>query len=161
MSNRSFILSILIGAIILAGGYVLWNSLFRVERADSTLLPEPMAEAEKPIPTFAWRFEEADTNNPDGGAQTTIYLSASYNGTSTEKLIDTVDGGCFELEGEKHEGDISNTGKVQCYYAGLGQSYRIVKTEAAYMIEKKFWEEALPDTEPEPEQWEHMVAFYF
>ena len=161
MSNRSFILLTLVAAVILGSGLLLWNSLSPTERADSSLLPEPMVETEKPIPTFSWRFEEADTNNPDGGPQTIIYLSAAYNGTSTEKHIDTVDGGCPELEGEKHEGDISNTGKVQCYYAGLGQSYRIVKGEAAYMIEKKFWEEALPDTEPAPEQWEHMVAFYF
>lgn len=161
MSNRSFILLILVVVVILGSGYLLWNLLSPVEKADSSLLPEPMVETEKPIPTFSWRFEEADTYNPDGGPQTRVYLSATYNGTTTEKLIDTVDGGCSEIEGEKHEGDVSNTGKVQCYYAGLGQSYRIVKGEAAYMIEKKLWEEALPEIEPAPEQWEQVVAFYF
>lgn len=160
MSNRNFILLTLGVIAVLGSGYFIWFFNSPENNTDSTTV-NPLVEAATPIPLFMWRFLEAETKNPDGGPQTNIYLSAVYNGTSTrEKLIDTVDGGCSEIEGVKHEGDVSNTGKVQCYYAGLGQSYRIVKGESSYRVEKKFWEEAMPEVEPTEEQWEYIAEFY-
>ena len=77
--------------------------------------------------TFAWRFEEAQTMNPDGMPQTNLYLTIEHSNKKIEQRVDTVDGSCSELEGEKYEGDVSNTGNIQCYAAGLGQRYRITK----------------------------------
>jgi len=112
-----------------------------------------------PISTFQWSFEQADTLNLDGQAQTNVYLLATYeNGKSERKLIDTVDGSCSELPG-KYEGDVSDTGKVQCYAAGLGQQYRITKPANSYVIEGKLFEEALPDSKPADYKWESVAEF--
>ncbi len=140
--------------IILGIGYLLIDYFFPAESNETTQLNE---EDERPAPSFEWRFEEADSLNPDGGNQTNIYLAVN----NEDKLIDTVDGSCSELEGEKYEGDVSDTGKVQCYYAGLGQNYRITKNEDAYLVERKFIEEGLPDIVPPPEEWEIIEQFNF
>ncbi len=107
------------------------------------------------IPTFSWSFEEARTLNPDGSPQTHVYLLVS----GERNLIDTVDGNCSEIEGETYEADVSNTGKVQCYYAGLGQQYRIVKDGDAFVVERKLFEESLPDVTLPGHEWEVVTTF--
>ncbi len=104
---------------------------------------------------FDWDFEVARTLNPDGLPQTEVYLSIA----DERALIDIVDGGCSEIPDEKYELDISTTGKVQCYYAGLGQQYRIVKNEDFYAVERKLFEEALPDVAPPEHGWEVVATF--
>lgn len=112
-----------------------------------------------PTTSFNWEFEETSALNLDGQPQTEVYLRATYeNNISDRKLIDTVDGSCSELPG-KYEGDISNTGKVQCYFAGLGQQYRITSGENLYIIERKLFEEALPDSPPINYEWEPLAEF--
>lgn len=110
--------------------------------------------------SFSWNFEEAPTMNLDGNPQTDVFLIATYeNNMTEEKLVDTVDGGCSEMVGESYEGDISNTGKVQCYGAGLGQQYRIVAGEDAYLVERKLFEEALPNYEMPDYEWGVVAEF--
>lgn len=128
-------------------------TLFDVRDTGET--DEVSAENVSGAPTFSWRFEEAETNNLDGNPQTNVFLTATYaDGTNNETLVDTVDGDCSELEGEGYEGDVSDTGRVQCYYAGLGQRYRITDGQEEYVIERKLFEEALPDTTPPNYEWE-------
>lgn len=103
---------------------------------------------------FDWDFVEAETLNLDGLPQTEVYLSIADD----RKLIDIVDGGCSEIPDEKYELDISTTGKVQCYYGGLGQQYRIVKDGDAFVVERKIFEEALPDAAPLEHEWEVVTT---
>lgn len=165
MFNRNTTFLLLVLLTIVVGGYLALS--IKVEENSSEVaeinenLEEANAEAEsEPLSGFSWRFVEADTNNPDGNHQTEVYLSANYeDGSRVEKLVDTVDGGCSELKGESYEGDVSNTGKVQCYYAGLGQQYRIVESSDSYIVERKLFEEALPDHTPLETEWEVMTEF--
>lgn len=165
MLNKNNFLLLIAFLAILVGGYLVIS--LSVDEGSSEVaeinenLEEANVEAEsEPLSDFLWRFEEADTNNPDGNPQTKVYLTASYGeDVREEKLVDTVDGSCSELEGESYEGDISNTGKVQCYYAGLGQQYRIVEDKDSYIVERKFFEEALPDYTPSPSEWEVIAEF--
>ncbi len=111
--------------------------------------------------TFAWRFEEAQTNNLDGIPQTNIYLTIEHSNKKIEQRVDTVDGSCSEMEGEKYEGDVSDTGNIQCYAAGLGQQYRITQSKYVFFVERKLFEEALPDTVAPVYEWEVVKEFSF
>lgn len=155
MLNKNKPLLLILGILLLVGGCLLVSNFATEDNAET----EEVAKLET-LSAFSWRFIEADTNNPDGNPQTKVYLTAIYEGGSrVEKLVDTVDGGCSELEGEKYQGDISNTGKVQCYYAGLGQQYRIVEDEDSYLAERKFFEESSPDYVPPESSWEVIADF--
>jgi len=102
---------------------------------------------------FSWSFKAAQTNNLDGFPQTNVFLTVQRSGESdNEVLIDTVDGGCSQIE--ENEGE-----KVQCYYAGFGQEYRVRVGEEAYIVERKYFEEAMPDMIPENYEWETITEF--
>lgn len=166
MLNRNNSLLLIALLSILVGGYLAVSHYTKEGSDEVEELNERLDESEseeeveqEPLSGFSWRFEEADTNNPDGNPQTEVYLTASYGDDDVEKLVDTVDGGCSELEGESYEGDVSNTGKAQCYYAGLGQQYRIVESSDSYVVERKFFEEALPDYNPPASEWEVIADF--
>lgn len=122
--------------------------------------PEPAGENTPEVTpqepqAFDWRFETADTLNPDGGARTEVFLDITYDDDSTEeRRIDTVDGGCSVLPSEPGEGDFADAERVQCYYAGLGQRYRITEDDAAYRVERLMFEEALPDVPSPSYEWE-------
>lgn len=162
--NKSLLL--ITGLAILIGSYLAFNysplekTLNEEEKVvELPLVVEEIKESENP-PVFSWRFAEADTNNPDGNQQTKVFLTARYeDGSRVEKLVDTVDGGCSKLEGDSYGGDVSNPVKVQCYYAGLGQNYRIIEGKNSYSVEKKLFEEALPDTTPPNSGWEVLADF--
>lgn len=110
---------------------------------------------------FSWYFEEADVYNLDGFKKTDLYLEIVYiDDTTRKQYIDTVDGGCSELIGETHEGDISTTGKIQCYYAGFGQHYRIIQQEEDYFVERRFFEEIIPEQIPVDYEWEIIAEVF-
>lgn len=162
MKKNSFIILtiILIGLIVVLGivfgmnidSRTNNNSLLEeTQNSDEILQPQVFE-----TPTeFSWHFEEADSFNLDGFLQTDIFLEIGYTNDATEKqLVDTVDGGCSELAGETYDRDISNTGRVQCYYAGFGQQYRITQDEEAYFVERRFFEEFVPNVTPINYEWE-------
>lgn len=130
-------------------------------QSDTTVPPttQPVPQSTSK-PTFSWSFKKAATNNGDGLPQTEVHLIARRDGTTQERLIDTVDGGCSELIGESYEGDISGAGKVQCYGAGFGQQYRIVASGKNYSVERKFLEEAIPNTPAVTYKWEAVMMVY-
>ncbi len=167
MLNRNNSLLLIAFLSILVGGYLIVSHYTEEGSSEVDALNERLEEWEseeevsaEPLSGFSWYFAEADTNNPDGNPQTEIYLTANYgNDNLVEKLVDIVDGGCSELEGESYENDVSNTAQVQCYYAGLGQQYRIVESNDSYVVERKLFEEALPDYTPPSSQWETVINF--
>lgn len=145
---KKFFIGMVVFAIV---GVVFLVATLDTDKKTDTTLEENLEEnVPTQAPTFNWAFEEASTLNPDGSPQTNVYLSVN----GEQKRIDTVDGSCSENEGETYESDVSNTGKVQCYYAGLGQRYRIVKIEDSYAVERKLFEEALPDVALPEREWE-------
>jgi len=111
--------------------------------------------------TFAWRFADSSTDNMDGLPQTDIFLSVTHSNQTVEGLVDTVDGGCSQLEGESYEGDISAMGRIQCYAAGFGQQYRITQSSDVFFVERKFFEEAMPEIAPPVYEWEVVSEFSF
>ncbi len=128
-------------------------------------MPAPASDAtanESPAapPTFAWRFAEADSLNPDGNPETDVFLDVTYaDGSSEARLIDTSHGSCGELEDS--EGGIAGSTSIQCYGAGLGYRYRITRGERAYVVERKTFEEGLPDYEPPAYAYEAIVEIPF
>lgn len=140
------VLIVAIVAIVVVGG------------GDNSETQIPPSELEQ---TFTWHFEESETSNLDGFPQTDIYLTATYDDEKIEKNIDTVDGGCSESGEDIYESDIPGVGSIQCYYAGLGQEYRITENNNVYFVERKLFEEALPDTTPPSYEWEVIAEFSF
>ena len=155
MKNPIFIIIGLIVVVIVVALYLFNNSesMADVEAVQTEQVESPT--------TFTWRFDEADTNNLDGNPQTNVYLTITHSNRTIERLVDTVAGSCSELEGESYEGDISTAGKVQCYAAGLGQQYRITQSKYIFFVERKLFEEALPDVTPPVYEWEVVEEFSF
>jgi hypothetical protein len=111
--------------------------------------------------TFTWRFTDSSIDNLDGLPQTDIFLSVTYGTQTVEGLVDTVDGGCSQLDGERYDGDISAVGRVQCYAAGFGQQYRVTQSSDVFFVERKFFEEAMPEIAPPVYEWEVVSEFSF
>lgn len=129
-----------------------------------TLYDEPSTEEfnetteQRSEATFTWTFEDSEEQTLDGYNKQDVYVTAEFDNTETQRVfIETVDGGCSEIESDSYEGDVSNTGRVQCYYAGFGQQYRITGDSEQYYIERKYFEEGLPDVEPIEYQWEVLA----
>lgn len=143
MKNRS----VLTGLILLAVAVVVLVFVKKnpqTEPLQSTNETSPVVitdTVESSTPTFAWDFKQAKTLNPDGNPRTEVYLDVQYSGKPVQtKLIDTVDGGCSVLP-DPEPGSISGTSSIQCYYAGFGSTYKIVKGETSYKVERKNFEE--------------------
>jgi hypothetical protein len=150
MKNPIFVIIGIIVVVVVVALYLFNNS-------EDVVVANPLqAEQAEELPspaTFNWRFAEASTNNPDGNPQTNVYLTINYDGRSIERHVDTVDGDCNILEGQRYEDDISNAGSVQCYAAGLGQQYRVTQGQYIFFVERKLFEEALPDVTPPVYEW--------
>jgi len=113
------------------------------------------SQAENSSADTSWVFEEASTNNLDGKPQTNIFLTVKKGDREIEQLIDTVDGDC-SLGRENMNEDI----EVRCYYAGLGQWYRVNHVaDDTYLVERKLHEEALPDVDVKNYEWEIITKY--
>lgn len=116
---------------------------------DSVAMDTPKGE-----PLFSWRHEEADTLNLDGNPNYDVFLDLKYPGGETENiLVDTTPGGCGELPDTDPQ-SVTGTKVLQCYYAGFGHQYRIVKGEQTYRIERKEVEEGTAEFTPPEQQYE-------
>jgi hypothetical protein len=107
-------------------------------------------------PTFEWTFVSSEKEDIP---QTTISLIQRYSdGRAVTKTIDTVGGSCNAYE--ESDADIyQNSSMIICYYAGLGQYYKVVAKGKGYEVQRKVFEEGSPDYEPAPEQFETIVRF--
>jgi hypothetical protein len=155
MKNPILIIVAVVAIIAVAALYV-----YRSGTNEVLVSPTPI-ELTTEGTVFAWLFAEAKTSNLDGLPKTDIFLTITYNHRSIERLVDTVPGGCSLLEGQIFEGDISTAGSVQCYAAGFGQQYRITQNQYIFFVERRFFEEALPDVMPPVYEWEVVSEFSF
>lgn len=113
-----------------------------------------------PLVSFTWRYQEGALNL-DGIPGTKISLDATYaNGKVLSKEIDEVDGSCNEITPSEEDMDIvEGSSKIQCYAAGLGQWFKITKSENSYLVLRKTFEEALPDSTSSSYQYESVAEF--
>ncbi|MFN3187954.1 MAG: hypothetical protein ACK42D_00190 [Candidatus Paceibacteria bacterium] len=119
------------------------------------------ATINKEAEIYAWRFAKADTLNLDGNPNTNIFLEITYsNGGTEEKLIDTTHGSCNEIP-DTNEDITLNSKMIQCYAAGLGHRYKITTGSESHMVERKTFEEAIPDYEPPEYEYEVVAEFPF
>ncbi|MBC7982015.1 hypothetical protein H7X65_02980, partial [Candidatus Parcubacteria bacterium] len=90
-----------------------------------------------------------------------IILEAKYpNGSIQNKQIGIFDGGCNTLE--KADADsLATTTNFQCYYAGYGHQYKIVKGEKSYLVMRKEFEEGSEDYNPPIQKYEMVSEFPF
>jgi len=110
---------------------------------------------------FEWKYEKATSLNLDGNPETNIFLEVGYSdGTMQGRLIDTVPMGCNDLPDSK-EIVAPNSYVAQCYGAGLGYWYKVTQGENSYLVERKKFEEAIPDYEPPVYQYEIISEFSF
>lgn len=140
---------LIIALVLIVGAVAVWVGV--MHQGDERIETEEATGPTKEPPLFSWRFEEAGTLNPDGNSQTEVLLTVTYpDGAVNEQRVDTVDGDCNVLADEDHA--------VQCYYAGLGQRYRITEEDGSFVVERKYFEEALPDIEPPEQEWEVVAV---
>jgi hypothetical protein len=120
--------------------------------------PGPKTETVSPT-SFSWHYEPATTNNPDGIPQTKVFVDMTYPSTGLiSTLVDTTDGSCFDhnqsnagTAEDDTKDKVAGTKVIQCYAAGFGYYFKIVRGERSYEIMRKEFAEASPDFNP-PEQ---------
>lgn len=137
--------------------------VFVIKTKNNTIQPSEeiptQTEENYEASVFRWFFEEDESLNLDGNHQTNVYLEAKYaNDSMVKKLIDTVPGGCSELP-DKDIDAVSVSTQVQCYYAGLGYTYKVVKSETAYVVKRKTFEEGIPNQTPPNYSYETILEF--
>lgn len=107
---------------------------------------------------FEWRYEEGGVDR-DGLPKTRVFLDVRYE---NEKLVpvevDEVQGSCNEVDASSDDRDmVKGTSKIQCYAAGYGEWYKIIKADNLYQVVRKYFEEGSPEYDP-PEQPYEVVA---
>ena len=163
MNLRKFFIGRAIGTIILfsiigiiAGFYALNDYIYKEKQGDGKI---SQLENKSKASTFIWKYEEADSLNLDGIPNTNIFLEVKYeNGIIQNKLIDTTAGSCNDLPDIK-EDSVPNSTIAQCYSAGLGYRFKVVKGESSYLVMRKKFEEALPDYTPPSYEYEVVSEF--
>lgn len=124
--------------------------------AYKTYAPAPAEETPQPAepagpPAFSWRFEDADSLNPDGNPETRVLLDVTYaDGSKETRLVDTTHASCNELPE-------TEAGIIQCYGAGLGYRFRIIESGSRYLVQRKTFEEASPEYEPPAYEYETVL----
>ncbi|HEY0010831.1 MAG TPA: hypothetical protein VGB97_02870 [Candidatus Paceibacterota bacterium] len=110
-------------------------------------------------PTFVWKYEKVEALDLDGLPQTNIFLQGTYaNGVVQTSLIDMAPGGCADAV-DVDDGSLPGSTNAQCYSAGLGYRYRVIEGPSGYLVERKTFEEALPDHTPPAYAYEVVAEF--
>lgn len=148
--KRKIILIIVFICALVAGGFYELHTLNK--KVDETPIT---TEIPKGNPTFAWKFEEAETLNGDGNPNTNVYLEATYpNGEVEKKLIQVSHASCNELPDTKEN-------NIQCYGAGFGYRFKIVKGENSYLIMKQEFDEGSEDYTPPKQEYKTVAEITF
>lgn len=125
-------------------------SIFLLKKQEVVAPVVQQVETTQP-PMFAWIFGKSDKLDLDGLPQSTVTLRTTYSGgIIKDTLIDTVQGSCNELP-DADKDNVAHTATIQCYAAGAGERFRIIKGEQSYLVQKKEFEEGSPEYNP-PEQ---------
>jgi hypothetical protein len=150
---------ILILVLILIAGIFAYKVYFSPATSSNVPASETV-ENTKP-PTFTWKYEKADTLNPDGQPNINVILEAEYKtGFVQDKLIDTSHGGCADLPDAETD-SVPGSTVAQCYGAGLGFLYKVTKGENSYLVLRKMFEESLPDQEHVTYEYVKVAEFPF
>lgn len=124
--------------------------------------PEPVATTtvqNTELPVFTRKTEYSDSKNLDGLPKTKLSLEAKYaDGTIQTKHIDTPDGSCNALD-DREADQLASTTIFQCYAAGFGYRYKIVKGENSYVVMRKSFEEGSPEYNPPEQVYEAVAEF--
>ncbi|MES2622960.1 MAG: hypothetical protein V4576_00970 [Patescibacteria group bacterium] len=122
-------------------------------------IPEEQVAQNTVPPTFKWIGEPAAALNLDGLPKTNVFVEVTYSdGTVAKKLIDTPDGSCNDLK--KADSDsVASTTIFQCYAAGFGYHYKIVRAERSYLVLRKGFEESGPEYTPPEMKYEPVSEF--
>lgn len=123
---------------------------------------EPVTQGEPTAASsFVWRFEEADSLNPDGMPETEICLDVTYtDGSVVTELVDTTHASCNALP-DTDADSVPGTSNIQCYGAGLGYRFKITRGEESYLVQRKMFEEASPEYEPPVQEYETVSEIPF
>jgi hypothetical protein len=107
-------------------------------------------------PVFEWTYSSFDEKEIP---HTNIGLIARYpNGATQTKKIDTVEGDCNEYSSP--DKDVYSKSKmIICYYAGFGNYYKVVKSDTAYLVKRKIFEEGGEDYNPPQLPFETIAQF--
>lgn len=122
------------------------------ESSDDTLSTEP--------PVFTWKFDFSETLNRDGLPNTELSLKASYGGDVVTKVIATVPGSCNELP-DNQKDSVANSTDAQCYAAGIGDRFKIVKGVDSYQVMRQEFEEGMPEYNPPIQEYKVVAEFPF
>lgn len=154
-TNRAIVFAVLI---IIGLGYFAYKAFIPTNNPE---VVSNTIENSNQVPVFTWKFEKAESLNLDGIPRTNIYLEAKYlNENIQRKLIDTVDGGCNDLP-DSEKDSLLNSTNIQCYYAGLGFRYKIIKSDTAYQVLRKTFEEGSAEYTPPTFNYEVVSEFPF
>ena len=117
------------------------------------------SEMTSPATSFAWRYEDG-AEDLDGLPKTMVFLDVTYaNGKVVSGKVDEVQGSCNAVDPSKDDADITTgSTKIQCYAAGFGEWYKIVKVDTSYEIRRKYFEEASPEMMPTDFPYETVAA---
>ncbi|MBP6884069.1 MAG: hypothetical protein KBC06_02450 [Candidatus Pacebacteria bacterium] len=144
--GRALVLSILL---ILAG--IVWGYKSYFSNTEEVV---PSAAS-----TFTWNFEKSDSLNLDGIPNTNIFLEIKYlDGMMENKLVDTTPSSCNELPDSSTD-SVPNSTDIQCYGAGLGYHFKITQGTNSYLVQRKKFEEELPDQKPPVYEYEVVAEF--
>lgn len=154
-TSIKIILGIVIVALVILIAFVVKNN---VSEAPVNSNEVNLSEQSSPAVHFAWRYEDGDLDL-DGLPKTKIFLDMTYeNGKVVSVKIDEVQGSCNDIDAFSDDKDITKgSTKIQCYAAGFGEWYKIVKGDDSYQVLRKFFVEAHPDSVP-PEYSYELVA---
>ena len=145
--------------VIILGFFAFNNYIYNEKQGDPNNQINTETKLGTGVPIFMWRYERASTLNLDGNPNTDIFLDLAYeNGVVANKLIDTVPGGCNELPDNEVD-SMENTKDMQCYSAGLGYRYKITQGVSSYQVQRKTFEEGLPDYTPPAYEYEVVAEF--
>ena len=164
-TGRAIVISVLL---VIGLGFLAYDTLFKANTSTDTQVVEPQTTTETPkplsteAPIFEWKFEKAETLNPDGLPAVEVYLQAAYGGDAIAKLISTEPGGCNVVKDDTKEKDIAADSSVAlCYAAGAGARFKVVKGESSYKVMKQEFEEGSPEYNPPIQSYKTIAEFPF
>ncbi len=144
-------------AIVLTAILILGGGIYLYASSKPAQLPAQSVTVPKNVTKFVWVYEADSSMNAYGQPQTNISVDVSYDDGSLWRYpIHTVPMGCNDVP-ELEPDNALNSTAMQCYAAGLGYTYKIAKGEASYLVQRKAFEEALPDQTPVTYEY-HVVS---
>ena len=148
---------LIVVAIIIKIGYLdRPEYVTQLPEAEKVTLIEPVSTAT----SFTWRYEDG-AKDPDGFPYTRIFLDVTYDNQKViSEMVDEVQGSCNIVDPAEDDKDkVAGMTKIQCYAAGFGEWYKIVKGDDSYEILRKYFVEAEPDVVPPEYKYETVAEF--